>query len=134
MSKLKDMTREEIENFDKVATQLQSFYDETAVLVKKDPSAAMNKFKIGLINKVLNKANDILDERKPFDNFTEFDPDDLNNNSDVEMILGQYICCLEEIRKDNIHMHAGYWYWNIDGKEEGDGLRTYLPDKYKFKR
>jgi len=38
------MTKEEIESFEKVFTQLMSFHQETAVLVKKDPDGAMNKF------------------------------------------------------------------------------------------
>ena len=42
------MTREEIANFDKVAVQLDSFYAETAILVKKDPKAEMNIFKLKL--------------------------------------------------------------------------------------
>ena len=40
------MTREEIATFDKVAVQLVSFYTETTVLVKKDPKAEMNGFKL----------------------------------------------------------------------------------------
>ena len=43
------MTRDEIATFDKVATQLDSFYTETAILVKKDPKTEMNTFKLKLI-------------------------------------------------------------------------------------
>lgn len=125
------MTREEIANFDKVATQLDSFYQETTVLVKKDPKAEMNTFKLKLINKVLLKANELLGEMKPFDDFSEFDLDEIPNNGDVAMILGQYINCLEELRKDNVHMYAGYWYWNIDGEDISNEIRTYMPLKYR---
>ncbi len=125
------MTRDEIATFDKVATQLDSFYAETAILVKKDPKAEMNIFKLKLINKVLIKANEILGDMKPFDDFSEFDLDDMPNNGDVAMILGQYINCLEELRKNNIHMYSGLWYWNIDGDEDSREIRTYIPAKYK---
>lgn len=125
------MTREEIATFDKVAVQLDSFYTETAVLVKKDPKAEMNVFKLKLINKVLVKANEILGSMKPFDDFSEFNLDDMPNNGDVAMILGQYINCLEELRKDNVHMFAGFWYWNIEGEEDSREIRTYIPSKYK---
>ena len=125
------MTREEIATFDKVAVQLDSFYTETAVLVKKDPKAEMNVFKLKLINKVLVKANEILGSMKPFDDFSEFDLNDMPNNGDVAMILGQYINCLEELRKDNVHMSAGFWYWNIEGEEDSREIRTYIPSKYK---
>lgn len=125
------MTRKEIANFDKVAVQLDSFYAETAILVKKDPKAEMNIFKLKLINKVLVKANDILGDMKPFDDFSEFDLDSMPNNGDVAMILGQYINCLEELRKDNIHMSSGRWFWNIDGNGTGEEIRTYIPLKFK---
>lgn len=125
------MTRDEIATFDKVATQLDSFYTETAILVKKDPKTEMNTFKLKLINKVLAKANEILGDMKPFDDFSEFDLDDMPNNGDVAMILGQYINCLEELRKNNIHMYSGSWYWKIDGDEDSREIRTYIPAKYK---
>lgn len=125
------MTREEIATFDKVAVQLDSFYTETAVLVKKDPKAEMNIFKLKLINKVLVKANEILGSMKPFDEFSEFDLEDIPNNGDVAMILGQYISCLEELRKNNVHISSGRWYWNVDGDENSQEIRTHIPEKYK---
>lgn len=133
MSKLKliDMTREEIANFDKAATQLDSFYAETTVLVKKDPKAEMNTFKLKLINKVLAKANEILDDMKPFEDFSEFSIEDIPNNGDVAMILGQYISCMEELRKDNVHMDFGLWYWNIDNDKGSTEIRTKIPTIYK---
>ena len=83
------MTKEEITIFEKTIAQLDSFYTDTAVLVKKDPKAEMNPFKLKLINKVLVKANDILGDMKPFDDFSEFDLDEIPNNGDVAMVLGQ---------------------------------------------
>lgn len=125
------MTREEIATFDKVAVQLDSFYTETSVLVKKDPKTEMNIFKLKLINKVLVKVNEILGPMKPFDDFSEFDLEDIPNNGDVAMILGQYISCLEELRKNNVHISSGRWYWNVDGDENSQEIRTYIPEKYK---
>lgn len=125
------MTREEIATFDKVAVQLDSFYTETSVLVKKDPKTEMNIFKLKLINKVLVKANEILGPMKPFDDFSEFDLEDIPNNGDVAMILEQYISCLEELRKNNVHISSGRWYWNVDGDENSQEIRTYIPEKYK---
>ena len=125
------MNREEIVNFEKVSTQLNSFYTETAILVKKAPKEEMNLFKIKLINEVLQKANDILGGMKPFEDFSEFDLVGFPNNGDVAMILGQYISCLEEIRKDNAHIHSGFWFWDIDGEENSNDIRIYISVKYK---
>ena len=60
------MNREEIETFEKIFTQLISFHQETAILVKKDPDGPMNKFKLQLINKVIAKANELVGDSKPF--------------------------------------------------------------------
>ena len=125
------MTKEEILKFDKTATQLQALHDEVAVLVKKDPKAEVNEFKLKLINKVLVTANDILGDMKPFDGFEVFDIDALANNGDVAMIISQYINCMEELRKDNVHMFSGRWYWNVDGNKEKNDIRTYMPLKYQ---
>lgn len=125
------MTREEISNFNRVATQLDSFYAETSILVKKEPKAEMNTFKLKFINKILAKANDILGDKKPFDDFSEFDLNEIPNNGDVAMILGQYINCLEEFRKDNVHVNAGSWYWNLDGDKTSHEIRTFIPKNFK---
>ena len=63
--------------------------------------------------------------------FFEFDLEDIPNNGDVAMILGQYISCLEELRKNNVHISSGRWYWNVDGDENSQEIRTYIPEKYK---
>lgn len=122
------MNKKEIESFEKVFTQLLSFHQETAILVKKDPDGVMNKFKFNLINKVLAKANEIVDDTRPFEDFEGFDLEgDLPFNSDVAMILGQYLNCMELIRKDNVHMWNGRWYWNVDGDVNKDTIRTTDP-------
>ena len=54
------MTVEQIADFEKILAQLKSFYDDTNVLVKKNPREEMNTFKLKLINKVLVKANAIV--------------------------------------------------------------------------
>jgi hypothetical protein len=127
------MNRKEIECFEKVFAQLLSLHQEVSVLVKKDPDGAMNRFKLQLINKVISNANSLLMENKPFDDFECFDIDgDMPFNSDVALILGQYIHCMELIRKDNVHVYSGRWYWNVDGDTHINDMRTTDPiDKKK---
>ena len=131
MSKLikrKTMKKEDIEKFEKTHAQLLGFYEETAVLVKKNPNDPMSKFKLQLINKVLAAANEIVADIKPFEDFNQFDIEgDMPFNSDVAMILGQYIKCMELIKKDNTHMDFGKWYWDEDGDKKKDTIRTSAP-------
>ena len=126
--KKKTMNREDIEKFEKTHAQLLGFYEETAVLVKKAPNDPMSKFKLQLINKVLVTANGIVADIKPFDDFDQFDIDgDMPFNSDVAMILSQYIKCMELIKKSNTHYDLGKWYWDEDGDRKKDTIRTSAP-------
>jgi len=122
------MNTKEIERFEKIATQLDGFYEEIGNLTKKSPNDGVNKFKLKLINKLLLESNSILGERyRPFDDFVVFEEDDLPSNSDVTSILSQYINCLEKLRSDNIQNEYTTWYWKIDGKVSS--IRTAAPKK-----
>ena len=128
LNKRKTMNKEDIEKFEKTHAQLLGFYEETAILVKKNPNDPMSKFKLQLINKVLATANEIMADIKPFGDFDQFDIDgDMPFNSDVALILGQYIKCMELIKKDNTHMDFGKWYWDEDGDKKKDTIRTSAP-------
>ena len=122
------MTKEQINEFEKVLAQLRGFYEDINVLVKKSPKDEVDTFKLKLINKVLAKANEIIADSKPFDDFTEFDIDgDMPNNGDVAMILGQYINCLEVVKKDNVHPFCGRWYWKTEEDPSSKEISTSAP-------
>jgi hypothetical protein len=40
--------------------------------------------------------------------FEKFNEDDMPTNSDVTLILSQYLSCMEKLRTDNI-VSAGHW-------------------------
>ncbi|MFP6747623.1 MAG: hypothetical protein VCD66_08520 [Alphaproteobacteria bacterium] len=65
---------------------------EISQLTKKKPDGAVNAFKLKLINKVITSGNFVLGENyRPFSEFSEFDVDDVPTNSDVTLILSQYM-------------------------------------------
>jgi hypothetical protein len=124
------MKETEINTFEKVQTQLESLHSEISALTKKSQNDALNKFKLKFVNQALEEANVILGkEYKPFANYDKFDENDLPTNSDVTMILGQYLNCMEKLRADNIYQKLGSWYWRVNGKESY--LRTSTPNKLK---
>ena len=126
------MTKEQINEFEKILAQLRGFYEDINVLVKKSPKEEVDTFKLKLINKVLAQANDIISDSKPFDDFTEFDIDgDMPNNGDVAMILGQYINCMEVVKKDNVHPFSGRWYWKTDNDPGNKEISTSAPADLK---
>lgn len=127
------MTEEEVVRFEKTQGQIQGLYTEVGILSKKSPNDALNKFKLKFINQLLVLANEFLiDNYKPLEGFEIFDDNDIPTNSDVVIILEQYLHCLERLRFDNISTtySKNGWYWLIDGKVSDK--RTHSPVKLKF--
>lgn len=108
------MKKDEIETFEKLHVQIKDMYAEISILSKKAPDGAMNKFKLKFINQLIETANQFLEEGyKPFDDFEKFDDNDMPYNSDVVIIISQYIKCLEKFKYDHIVRRSGSWYWNL---------------------
>jgi hypothetical protein len=121
------MKRNEIDEFETLQGQLQAFHTEMNTLVKKNPNDALNKFKLGLINSLLTKANAFLgEERLPFPDFEVFHDEVLPSTSDVLVIISQYLSAFEKLRTENIEQYLGSWYWMIDD-EDAHSLRTPPP-------
>ena len=120
------MEKDRIEKFEKLHLQIKDLYRELSLLSKKSPDGAINKFKLKFINKLIEEANDMLDEKYlPFEDFERFDEEEIPFNSDVVMILSQYLQCLEKFKYDNVKMLSGIWYWNLTGSR--DGVKTSSP-------
>ena len=114
------MNTQQVETFLKLQPQLKSAYDEISLLSAKNPTDALNKYKLKFINSILVRTNEILgEEYKPFRNeFDLFDEDDMPNNGDVVFILSHYLTSLEKLRCDNI-VEAGIgsnWFWVVSGE------------------
>ncbi len=121
-------TTDEVEKLEKIIGQLQGAYKEISILAKKSPSDSLNPFKLKLINKVIEASNEILGEKyKPFDQFDQFEADDLPSNSDVTMILAQYMEEAERFRSDNVIRAHGSWFYIVNGKESG--IPSGMPSK-----
>jgi hypothetical protein len=122
-------TWEDVGSLEKLTGQLNSSHAEITALAKKSPSDAVNSFKLKLINKVLELGNQILgDKYRPFADFELFDTDDVPSNSDVALVLGQYIEEAERFRSDNVVQdRVGAWHYKIDGEQSG--IRSAPPSR-----
>lgn len=112
--------KEDIETLEKLLVQLKGLYDEISQLAKKSPNDGLNVFKLKLVNKIIAVGNSILVGRyRPFDDFEQFDPDDLPTNSDVTMILTQYIEQTERFRSDHMvwSSNSYKWHYILNGKQ-----------------
>jgi hypothetical protein len=125
-----------IDEFKKLLNQLEGLHEEISTLSKKSYTDALNNFKLKLVNQVLKRTNKLLGKNyKPFDDFEEFNEDDLPNNSDVTLVLSQYINCMESLREENISSKIEYtisgsvakMYWSWKGTK----IETYPPKNIK---
>ncbi|KAA6312854.1 hypothetical protein EZS27_036280 [termite gut metagenome] len=127
------MTQQEVDKFEKLQAQLEGLHTEISALSKKSQNDALNKFKLKFVNQLIFEANELLgDDYKPFKNFRLFEENDIPTNSDVAMMLTQYLNCLEKLRTDNIKKEDKYphnWYWIVNGKISN--IRTVTPKKIK---
>ncbi len=128
------MKTTDVNLFEKIHVQMQALHDEVGVLSKKSPNDALNKFKLKLVNGLIQEANSLLKgDYKPLDGFEVFNEDEIPTNSDVVMVLAQYLNCLEKLRADNIResdTDIG-WYWIINNKTST--IRTAPPRKLQEK-
>ena len=125
------MKAEDVTSFLKVQTQIAALYNEMKDLSKKSPNNAVNEFKLKLINTLLSEANNVLDEaNKPFGDFATFDVDELPSNSDVVMILSQYLNCLEQFRSENVIQDEYDWVWDTD---DDSRIESEPPSKEEFR-
>jgi hypothetical protein len=123
------MTREDIELFVKVQAQMEELYNEISLLSKKSQNDALSEFKLQFVNSLLELSHKILGEKyKPFKEFAVFDKEKLPTNSDIVMILSQYLACFENMRIDNIKDSLGIWCWVIDNKVSD--IRTGRPKRF----
>jgi len=56
------ITTEQVRLFEKAEAQIEGFFEEIGNISKKKPDDAINKFKLGFINQVLETANRLLGE------------------------------------------------------------------------
>lgn len=125
--------REKVRLFEKTEAQLEGFFEEIGNISKKKPDDAINKFKLGFVNQMLETANTLLgDEYRPFPDFDKFDVDTLPTSSDVVTMLSQYLRSMDTFRKDYTNMNGGWYYWNLpaEGEDEPESIRAKRPKNF----
>jgi hypothetical protein len=126
------MTKQEVDNFEKLQAQLEGLHNEISALSKKSQNDALNKFKLKFVNKIISDSNELLGKNyKPFSDFETFEENYMPTNSDVAMMLTQYLSCFEKLRADNVKQERMSWFWMIDGKQSD--IKTVMPKKIKEK-
>lgn len=108
---------DQIDEFSKLLLQTDKLLADFLELSKRKPNDAVNKFKLKIVNNLLSTANQILTKKyMPFDDFAVFDEDDLPTNSDVVVIIAQYVACLKKFGRDSTEYQDYKHFWVINGK------------------
>ena len=124
------MNARDVDFFEKMKAQIRQLHGEVSTLSKSKPDNPINKFKLGFINEKLEEANAILKgDFKPFKEFTTFNTDDLPSNSDVVMVLSQYLDGLEAWRSAHVEYVRGTGHiWKMD---DGQTIHTDPPSRFR---
>ena len=124
-------TQEDIDAFEKLELQIHACRREIAELSRKKPNDAVNKFKLGHINAMLIKCNELLDEDIPLDGFMVFDVDQVPTNSDAVFVLAQYTDALHRFRTRHTEVYLNELFWKLaDGSKR---IRAPRPSERKYR-
>ena len=98
-------SQKEIELYGIIRPKIESIRNTIKDLSNKKPDVTLNSFKVKRVNLLLEQANDLLKDLKPYEDFSTFDEDDLPTYSDVLMILNLYVESFEKYWQDNSETH-----------------------------
>lgn len=110
----KNTTEEQIELYETISPLLRSAFDEVKEFSKKKQDEALNVKKVKMINRLLEKAKEVLKNESTVAFLDFLDENDLPSNSDAVLTMSQYISALKKFRDD--HYHSGDWDMKFGGE------------------
>lgn len=107
--------QEAVDQYELLDPLLLGIYEEIKELSKKKPDTPLNSFKIKSINRILEPIKELLKEEKMYPFLDILDADDMPTNSDVVIILSQYIKSMGIFRKKyyGYNSLSGEYEWRI---------------------
>ena len=98
-------TVEKAELFEVTMPLLQAMYREFKELSKKKPEGVVGTAKIKIVNRLLVKCQEVLEAEPSIDYLDTLDEDDVPQNSDVVLMLSQYVAAMQQFR-------SKYYQWD----------------------
>ena len=92
-------TSEKAEKYGSLMPLLAAMFKEFQELSKKKPDGALNKRKVEIVNRLLRDIHGILEGESTSAYLDLLDEDDLPQNSDVVLILGQTVVAMGTFRE-----------------------------------
>lgn len=105
-------TDEQVESYLTISPLLEAAFDEVKEFSKKKQDEVLNVKKVGIINKLLEKAKEFLKDEATVAFLELLDENDLPTNSDAVLIMSQYISAMNKFHKDHCHFENGLYSWD----------------------
>jgi hypothetical protein len=100
-------TQEKAELLKVTRTLLKAMFLEFKELSKKKPEGVVSKSKIKVVNRLLEKCKNLLQNELSIEYLDLLDEDDLPQNSDIVLMLSQYDAALDQFFAKAIRLG---WY------------------------
>lgn len=113
MLEAKKTTDEQIKLYDTITRLLRAAFNEVKEFSKKKQDELLNEKKVKMINRLLEKAKEVLKEEPTVDFLDLLDENELPSNSDAVLTMSQYISALDKFYRD--HHHGESWGIEIGG-------------------
>lgn len=112
----KKTAEEQIKLYNTISPLLHSAFNEVKEFSKKKQDDPLNLKKVKMINRLLEKAKEVLKNEPTVDFLDMLDEDELPSNSDAVLTMSQFISAMNKFHNDHYHLNG----WDIDGGGEWD--------------
>lgn len=111
----KKTTDEQVKLYLTINPLLKSAFDEVREFSKKKQDEELNIKKVKMINRLLEKAKEILKDEPTVDYLELLDEDELPTNSDAVLTMSQFISAMNKFHEDHYHYENNMLSWDNDG-------------------
>lgn len=91
--------KKKLEIFYTVNPMLEAMFGEFKELSKKKPDGAVSKNKIKVVNRLIAKCKEMLNDEPSTEYLDLLDEDDVPQNSDVVLMLSQYVAAMYQFKR-----------------------------------
>lgn len=111
----KKTTDEQVKLYLTINPLLKSAFDEVKEFSKKKQDEELNIKKVKMINRLLEKAKEILEDEPTVDYLELLDEDELPTNSDAVLTMSQFISAMNKFHEDHYHYENNMLSWDNEG-------------------
>lgn len=108
-------TDEQVKLYLTINPLLKSAFDEVKEFSKKKQDEELNIKKVKMINRLLEKAKEILKDEPTVEYLELLDEDELPTNSDAVLIMSQFISAMNKFHEDHYQYENNMFSWDNEG-------------------